>query len=431
MCDERKTPSSCDGESWWGSNYGDEIDIIAPGVKIYTTDISGTEGYDSGNYKSDFNGTSSACPNAAGVAALILSANPSLTKHEVREILEKSTNKVPSYSYSTSSSHPNGTWNNEVGYGRLNAANAVREAIFSYVSIEGNNIVCTSGSTYNVDNLPPNTTVSWSSSSNITFPSGSTGSSVSAQASSSTTSGSGWLEATLTTSNGSVTLPRKDVWVGVPSPENINFINIGPNYPSSMVLCNDVPNDGIVNWNGLGSVSEYSWSVYGCNNDWQVIQHPMDPFSDVPMENVQFSKPYGSTCDRVSVIVKARNQCGWGQYKLPALQFSTNPCNGGWYMQTSPNPANAYAEISFYNKNEISEYQKSSPTMLSVPLNEQTQELGEYEIQIWHERKGLVRKIKSRDKKLQIKTNNLDEGLYFLHVIINGQVYKQKLKVER
>ena len=69
--------------------------------------------------------------------------------------------------------------------------------------------------------------------------------------------------------------------------------------------------------------------------------------------------------------------------------------------------------------------------MVNIPLNEQTQEQGEYEIQIWGERKGLVKKIKSKDKKLQIPTNNLEEGLYFLHVIINGKVYKQQLRVKR
>ena len=100
-------------------------------------------------------------------------------------------------------------------------------------------------------------------------------------------------------------------------------------------------------------------------------------------------------------------------------------------MNILPNPANAYAEINFYNENEISEYQKSSPTMISINLDEQTQKLGEYEIQIWHERKGLVKKLNSKDKKLQIPTNNLEEGLYFLHVIINGKVYKQQLRVKR
>ena len=57
MCDERKSPNSCDGEYWWGSNYGTDLDILSPGVKIYATDISGRNGYSTGDYISNFNGT--------------------------------------------------------------------------------------------------------------------------------------------------------------------------------------------------------------------------------------------------------------------------------------------------------------------------------------------------------------------------------------
>lgn len=118
--------TSCDGEFWWGSNFGNEIDIVAPGVKIFTTDISGSNGYNTGDYKSDFNGTSSACPNAAGVAALVLSVNPNFTQAQVREILETTTDKIGNTPYNLTFQNYGATqtWNNEVGYGRLNAYSA-------------------------------------------------------------------------------------------------------------------------------------------------------------------------------------------------------------------------------------------------------------------------------------------------------------------
>ncbi|MEI6409147.1 MAG: S8 family serine peptidase [Bacteroidota bacterium] len=121
MCDKRKSFTSCDGETGWGSNYGTGLDIVAPGVKIATTDIAGAAGYNSGDYTYTFNGTSSATPNAAGVMALILSVNGNLTATQARAILESNCDKVGGYSYSSNSSQPNGTWNNEMGYGRVNA----------------------------------------------------------------------------------------------------------------------------------------------------------------------------------------------------------------------------------------------------------------------------------------------------------------------
>jgi thermitase len=86
--DQRKSKTSLDGENWWGSNWGPEVDIVAPGVHIYTTDITGGAGYGGGNYVTNFNGTSSATPHVAGVAALILSVDPQLRGWEVEDILK-------------------------------------------------------------------------------------------------------------------------------------------------------------------------------------------------------------------------------------------------------------------------------------------------------------------------------------------------------
>ncbi|MEL7248513.1 MAG: S8 family serine peptidase [Bacteroidota bacterium] len=127
MCDERKSPSSCDGEGWWGSNFGNGADVAAPGVKIFATDISGPNGYSNGDYTPSFNGTSSACPNAAGVMALILSVNSNLTGEEARFVLESTTDKVGGYNYNSNvGGQPNGTWSTQLGYGRVNADAAVQ-----------------------------------------------------------------------------------------------------------------------------------------------------------------------------------------------------------------------------------------------------------------------------------------------------------------
>jgi subtilisin family serine protease len=138
MCGQRKNPASCDGENWWGSNYGAGMDVVAPGVHIYTTDRQGNAGYNTsggvaGDYVTNFNGTSSACPHAAGIAALILSVNPCLTQHEVEMIMHVTARKVGGYSYAVNGLYPDGTWNNEMGYGLLDADAAVKMAHTLYL----------------------------------------------------------------------------------------------------------------------------------------------------------------------------------------------------------------------------------------------------------------------------------------------------------
>jgi|GEM_PF-3180418 len=106
-----------------GSSFvGPGPDVVAPGVNIFAT----TNG---GGFNPSFGGTSAACPNAAGVAALILSVNPSLDENGVREALETTATKLPDYTFSPSQpNQPHGTWNQEVGYGLVNACDALQAA---------------------------------------------------------------------------------------------------------------------------------------------------------------------------------------------------------------------------------------------------------------------------------------------------------------
>ncbi len=68
------------------SQYGAGLFISAPGEAILSTDRMGSAGYESGN-TTTIDGTSFASPYTAGVAALVISADPSLTPDEVEAIL--------------------------------------------------------------------------------------------------------------------------------------------------------------------------------------------------------------------------------------------------------------------------------------------------------------------------------------------------------
>jgi len=110
------------------SRFGRAVSIAAPSsggsLGITTTDLTGTGGYSTGNVTGAFGGTSSACPLAAGVAALVLSVNPELTWQEVKQVLEATADKID---------QGNGNYNEDgvsifYGHGRVNAFRAVELA---------------------------------------------------------------------------------------------------------------------------------------------------------------------------------------------------------------------------------------------------------------------------------------------------------------
>jgi subtilisin family serine protease len=76
------------------SNLGNSLSLTAP-TGTLTTDISGRDGSDPGDYTSLFGGTSSACPVVAGVAALILSAAPDKTAREISDLLVMTSRPAP------------------------------------------------------------------------------------------------------------------------------------------------------------------------------------------------------------------------------------------------------------------------------------------------------------------------------------------------
>lgn len=99
------------------SNSGDGIDFTAPGQEVTTTDRTGSDGFQNGNVFTT-NGTSYASPYAAGVAALVLSVNGSLTPVQVEDILEQTAKDFGPAGYDTS-----------FGFGVPNADAAVEMAI--------------------------------------------------------------------------------------------------------------------------------------------------------------------------------------------------------------------------------------------------------------------------------------------------------------
>lgn len=101
------------------SNFGDLIDVAAPGVAILSLRATGTDMYGDGSHTVDnfylwANGTSMACPHVAGMAAMMISDDPtSFSPQTVRELVRASTDDLGEPGFDP-----------YFGYGRINAAKA-------------------------------------------------------------------------------------------------------------------------------------------------------------------------------------------------------------------------------------------------------------------------------------------------------------------
>lgn len=141
------------------SPYGPELDIVAPShtcyaaadgslvdpttssVRVGTGALDGCAGAAVCNdYDTSFGGTSHSSPTIAGVAALIMSANPLLSWDEVRDVLRRTAVRIDG-----GNTNAIGQWvDNDgdgvaefsqwYGYGRVDVAAAVQEALLLYIA---------------------------------------------------------------------------------------------------------------------------------------------------------------------------------------------------------------------------------------------------------------------------------------------------------
>ena len=99
-----------------GSNFGQALDVVAPGVDIWTTTIN--------NQYERSSGTSFAAAQVAGLAALLFSIEPSLSADQIRYFIERNAQKIEGYEQT-------GGWNEEIGWGRIDVYDTLQAALLN------------------------------------------------------------------------------------------------------------------------------------------------------------------------------------------------------------------------------------------------------------------------------------------------------------
>lgn len=377
------------GVIWNYSQRGSSMDLVAPSGNVgsgdvRTTDRMGNLGENSGNYRNDFGGTSAACPQVAGVAALMLSVRPDLTEAQVRMTLQQTATEMGTSGF-----------DNTYGYGRLNAYAAVRAV---YPSISGPSVVCSSGTSFSITNLPDGASISWSTSNNISRNSSQGSNPCTFTASS---SDEGWVRATITTGCGNITLPRKNVWVGNILPLGLHLTDRTTGFPHYQ-FCNGQANPvKAVHLDGEAFIDEWDWDVTG---GYVYYNNPNGDNSEVTIY---------PTSSSFNVKLNAHNDCGWSGWA--DMGVATVSCFS-YFLSLSPNPSTLETTISI------------EPASTKT---KNTEALPEWDLEVYNQGQQLkARTQKIKGRQTVLNTSGWKEGVYIVRAKVNGEVLTEKLVVK-
>ena len=377
------------------SQRGVSMDLVAPtgdvnsDGNVRTTDRMGSLGDNSGNYMEDFGGTSAACPQVAGVAALMLSANPFLTETEVRTTLQQTATDMGSSGF-----------DNTYGYGRVNAYAAV-QAVNLYTS--GPSYVCTNTEvTFTVNNAP--TSYTWNHSNNLAPVVGNPGTFTTLFL-----KGDAWVSISV---NG-IEAARKEFVIGseVTGIDQISYA--GKNrYYASPACAGELNNMWILEWQGMDLLVDKPDTVYGRN------------YVDV----ISTTNP-----NNLTIATLTLKQGGYTYTKFITLR-GVDVGLDGIHIPTPFDPVLTFSPNPTVGETTISiEQGSANETSLKSASSETTfDENAEWDLEVYNSMQSLkLKKQKLKGSSVTINTQSWKEGVYMVRVKYKGEILTGKLVVKK
>ena len=384
-----------DGSIWNYSQRGPSLDLVAPsGNKtiglgdVVTTDRMGAWGFDSGNYVSTFGGTSAACPQVAGVAALMLSANPTLTETQVRTILQNTATAL-------GGSVPNNTY----GYGLVNAYAAV-DAVTP--CIVGPSSFCNTA-IYSIFNLPTGATVTW----NVWYMNITSGQGTGSITVSKTYDGLGWVTADIYLNNVLIkSISMQDIAVGTP-PLDLLVYPVGP--------------DGMYGWDFTCSpngfevddvidqyYSYYQMYLYKQNgNSWTQVAYLPYALSGAHIVYHGYDGWY-------KMKIRGYGECGFSDWWELEVLSSSSRGGGDLILGLDYNSSTETLTVRMTSQDEDGQAQRSTTDAASNCI-----------VQLW-DGSHMVKSIKTDQSECQMSLSGMHNGVYFVRVLKDGKCYAEK-----
>jgi hypothetical protein len=270
------------------------------------------------------------------------------------------------------------------------------------VGINGGSLICSSGS-FNVSSssLPPGATITWQKSDNLTMVSPQSANPCTFQANG---NGAGWVELTVH-SNGSATLDRKDVWVGVPIVRNVsgpryNQIGASAIYPAIV--------------DGISPTTTYNWNL-------------------TPGIFNNYFNPGGMNCyttwyrsGEYVLTLNAQNACPG----TSATYYYPVTVAWGRSLSISPNPATSVATIELVNASTVDAAQNATVGLVSASTEKVEQE-PEWSLEIYDSMQAMKeKKTKVTGKQTKVNTASWKDGVYIVRAKIGDEIITEKLVVK-
>ncbi len=251
--------------------------------------------------------------------------------------------------------------------------------------ISGPSIVCSSGASFFVNNVPTGCAVSWTCSSNISFDN-QTGNPKVFIANG---TGVGTIQATLISSCGNVTLPTKTIWAGPPIVNSVTGASpLGVYQPATYYA--EISNSSSM-------PDSYSWATSPSNG--------VTITSYGQSASIMFAQS-----GWYQVMVKVHNTCGWSSYAMKMVNIIS-----GYSLTISPNPTTTLTTIELVPASEEKALQEP-----------------DWDLEVYDAMQSLKAKVqKVKGNKHYLNTSDWKDGVYIIKIRIGNEIINDKLVVKQ
>ena len=265
-------------------------------------------------------------------------------------------------------------------------------------NISGPSILCFSGETYRILNVPDDASITWSWSSGIAL---TTAQGLDTCIFIATNSGTiGWIGVSVSLDGITLTLPQKTIWLGgVPSPELYanNATLTGSDWYTVALNASDVYFYLVPDPAG-SPIYPDTWDVEG-DSSWYTNGSFLEFFPNTVGENI--------------VAGYRHNVCGFNgtYFTIEVVASKSSDDMGEISFKLDPNPAKEYVDIT-----------------LSLPVEDKDGE--NYQVDFVNTYSRVVKQVKLSGTSNRVNIQDLTQGYYVVILRYNGEIYSNKLIVE-